>query len=172
MAEFESNPKVMAFFERIAQLDAGGRARLKRSAGRSLSESGDVLGLFYSILPHGVPPTQEEMYFLAATLYPLADGGGKGNLGAALHIARQDSNAKGLDRRVEILLDADEAQLPFRLRQAIRFLQSNRVRVNWPRLLDDLLRWRYANRPVQRQWARAYFAQDRAEDEPTPEVVN
>jgi len=146
-----------AFFERLEGLDAAGRARLKRNAGNSLAESRGVLGLFYSLLPPDVPAYQEETFFLVATLYPLAEGGNQGNLGAALHRARTKDNAKGLDRRVEILLDADEAQLSFRLRQAIHFLHSNRVRVNWPSLLQDLLRWNAPKRFVQQRWARSYF---------------
>jgi CRISPR system Cascade subunit CasB len=150
--------KIDEFFERLERLDAGGRARLKRNAGNSLAESRGALGLFYNLLPPGVPAYQEETYFLAATLYPLAESGGPGNLGASLRQARTKENKNGLDRRVEILLDADEAQLPFRLRQAIRFLHSSRVGVDWPRLLEDLLRWNSPRRFVQEDWARKYFA--------------
>jgi CRISPR system Cascade subunit CasB len=158
MSEREPNPQVAAFFERLQRLDPGERARLKRAAGQTLAESRDALGLFYSLLPFGMPPAKEEIYFFVATLYPMAEGGNSGDLGAALRRARQDKNAKGLDRRVEILLDADATQLPFRLRQAIRFLQSNRVRVDWPYLLQDLLYWTHPDRFVQRQWARSYFS--------------
>jgi len=158
MSEHKPEQKVSAFFERLERLDAGGRARLKRNAGRPLAESRDALGLFYALLPQGVPAGQEETYFLVATLYPLADSGGHGDLGVSLRVARKETNAKGLDRRVEILLDADESQLPFRLRQTIRFLQSNRVRVDWPRLLEDLLYWNHPERRVQKRWARSYFS--------------
>ena len=52
----------------------GGKARLKRSAGRSLDEANRNLALFYSLLPRsGVPVNQEPTYWLVATLYPLAD---------------------------------------------------------------------------------------------------
>ncbi len=153
-----SNPQVAEFCERLSRLDAGERARLKRNAGQRLAEARDALGLFYRLLPPGVPVAQEEIYFLLATLYPLADGDGQGDLGASLRLARRSKFAKGLDRRVEILLDADEAQLPFRLRQAVRFLASNRVRVNWAFLLQDLLRWTHPSRFIQQRWARSYFA--------------
>ena len=156
MSEGNTNPQIAAFMTRLEMLDAGGRARLKRCAGQSLSEARQI-GLFYSILPPGIPAYQEGIYFLVATLYPLADSGGSGDFGAALRRAQQRNNRKGLDRRVESLLDADEAQLPFRLRQAVRFISSNQVKVNWFQLLDDLLRWNTFNRPVQRRWARSYF---------------
>jgi CRISPR system Cascade subunit CasB len=157
MTQEELSP-IQQFVGRLQELDAGQRGRLKRGAGCTLAESRGVLGLFFRLLPAGVQPAQHEAYFLVATLYPLAEGGGTGDLGAALRRARLASNAPGLDRRVEILLDADEQQLPFRLRQAVRFLQSNRVRVDWTQLLADVLEWRRYGRSVQKRWARSYFA--------------
>lgn len=157
MPEREPNPKVEEFLKRLRALDAGDRAKLKRDAGKTLAEA-QSLGLFYRLLPYGLYPAQEETYFLVATLYPLAEEGHEGTLGDALRRARTPKNAKGLNRRVEILLDSDATQLPFRLRQAIRLLKSNEVKVNWQRLLEDLLQWDHPQRFVQKQWARAYFA--------------
>jgi CRISPR system Cascade subunit CasB len=164
MNNLDPNPQVGLFFQRLDRLDAGGRARLKRSAGQPLAAARrEALGLFYSLLPPGVPEWQHETYFLAATLYPLADGGGSGDLGATLRRARSSRNAKGIDRRVMALLDADESQLAYRLRRAIFFLQSNRVRIHWQALLQDLLAWNAPSRYVQRRWAQSYFQAD-----PTP----
>jgi CRISPR system Cascade subunit CasB len=157
MSEHVVRPQVAEFCRRLAELEAGDQARLKRNAGNSLSEAASALGLFYRLLPPGVPAGQEETYFAVATLYPLADGDGAGDLGAALHRARNSANGKGLDRRLEALLDADETQMGFRLRQSIHYLQSQRVRVDWPRLLEDLLQWNRADRKIQRQWAHSYF---------------
>ena len=156
MPNREPDPKVEKFLQNLSALDAGSKARLKRDAGKTLSEA-QSLGLFYRLLPYGLSAKQEEIFFLLATLYPLADKGGTGNFGASLRRARDPKNPKGLDRRVEILLDSDAAQLHFRLRQAVRFLKSKQVAVNWLLLLEDLLRWNYSNRTVQKQWARSYF---------------
>jgi CRISPR system Cascade subunit CasB len=158
MSEFQPDPKIAYFISRLERLDPGGRAKLKRSAGETLGEAREI-AFFYSLLPNGVQEKQEGTYFLAATLFPLADGGGGGDLGASLRSAKNDKNAKGLDRRVQALLDADETQLPYRLRRAIFFLRSNRVRVHWARLLQDLLQWDASTRFVQRQWARSYFGE-------------
>ena len=159
MNEHEFNPKVTAFFNRLEKLDAGERARLKRCAGQTLSEARhEALGLFFRVLPPDVPAFKQEIYFLAASLYPMTEGGGSGNLGDSLLRSRTSKNGKGLDRRMEILLDSDEAQLPHRLRQAIHLLQANRVRVNWPQLCEDLLYWTHPDRFVQRRWAQSYFA--------------
>ena len=163
MSERKLDPRITEFCERLEQLDAGERARLKRNAGRTLAESHNVLGLFFRILPPNVPryhEDTEDTYFLVATLFPLAESGDEGSLGHALYRARDKKYAQGLDRRAEILLDADQEQLPFRLRQAVRFLDSKRVAVNWPRLLKDLLAWGHPNRYVQENWARDYFANE------------
>lgn len=158
MSQIENNEKVTEFIQRLEKLDAGDLARFKRNAGVSLAESRDVLGLFYRLLPYGISSQNEEAYFMVATLFPLAEKGGSGDFGAALRRAQLGSNKKGLDRRVEILLDSDRSQLPFRLRQAVHFLQSNRVRVNWTSLLQDLLFWSHPDRFVQQRWAKSYFA--------------
>lgn len=158
MTTEQRTPRIASFCERLEALDPGDRARLKRCAGRSLGESSGALGLFYRLLPQGVSPWEEDTFFLVATLFPLAEGAEEGSLGASLARARTDQNARGLDRRVETLLDSDEAQLPVRLRRAIHLLQSQRVGVAWQRLMRDLLYWNHPDRFVQKEWARDYFA--------------
>ena len=159
MNDLPSTITIPQFITRLEGLDAGDRARLKRNAGRSLAEARGATGLFYRLMGQAIPDYQEDIYFLVATLFPLAEGGGEGNLGDALHKAQSQNTLKGLDRRIEVLLDSDRVQLPFRLRQAIHFIQSNRVKVNWSRLLQDLLNWDHPDRFVQKSWARAYFSE-------------
>lgn len=148
------------FIDNLSQLDRGDRARLRRNAGRTLGESRGVLGLFYRILPYGVPERDHERFFLIATLYPLATPGSDDNFGGTLRRVRAATNRDSLDRRVTALLDADEQQLRFRLRQLIKLAESNRVSVNWQRLLEDLRWWSHPERRVQRQWAMTYFGNE------------
>lgn len=158
MSENEKETQVKTFVQKLETLDSVDLARLKRNAGRSLAEARGVNMLIFYLLPFGLSHAQEETYFLVATLYPLADGSGNGNLGASMRRAQNITNRKGIDRRMEALLDAEGAQLSFRLRQAIHFLRSNRVRVNWNQLLEDLLYWNHPERYVQQSWARDYYA--------------
>jgi CRISPR type I-E-associated protein CasB/Cse2 len=115
-------------------------------------------GVVLSPVAPGVTAYQEEDYFLVATLYPLAEAGDTGNLGNALRMARSEYNERGLERRLETLLDAEESQFPFRLRQAVRLLFSNRVPVSWPQLLRDLLNWNRADRRYKKL-GRSFFAE-------------
>lgn len=156
------------FVKRLAGLDVGARARLRRNAGLKLEESRDVFGVFYRLLPPGVPERNQWAYFLVATLYPIAESGHNDNFGATLRKAQSENNSAGLDRRIETLLDSDPEQLAFRLRQAVRFARSNRVPVNWRQLLLDLLQWEYPSRHVQRKWAEAYFGEVRRKSSDNP----
>lgn len=167
VSDADGEDQVGSFIGRLEKLDTGGKARLRRNAGRSLAESRGVLGLFYRLLPADVPAYDHERYFLIATLFPLAANGNPRDLGATLRRARTPTNRRGLDRRVEILLDADEEQLRFRLRQAVRFARSNRVAVNWTALLRDVLRWERPGRYVQRQWAQSYFGAPQPRNAPS-----
>lgn len=151
--------KTANFITRLEKLDAGDRARFRRNAGNTLAEAHNTLGLFYKVLPQGVPAYQEETYFLVATIYPLAESGSQKDFGSSLFSAKTLKNSKGLDSRVENLLDADFTQLHFRLRQTVKFLRSSRVTINWQKLLDDLLSWEHPDRFVQQRWARSYFGQ-------------
>jgi CRISPR system Cascade subunit CasB len=155
MSDYQPVP---VFIERLAKLDTGERARLKRCSGQTINEAREI-ALFYSILPNGVSQSRENIYFLIATLYAMADSTAvERDFGASLRQAQNPKNRKGLDRRVQVLLDADENQLPFRLRQAVHYLKSQQVKINWQKLLEDLLRWSSESRSVQRRWARSYFA--------------
>ena len=164
MSEQTIGPNLVEQFCRALEgLDAADRARLRRAAGHSLAEAGDALAVFYRILPHGVPQRQEETYFMVASLYPLGTDGNHGDFGALLKRARIAGGEKGTDSRMRYLLDADEAQLAFRLRQAVHYVKSCGVAVDWPTLLQDLLYWDHPDRFVQKKWVRSYYGQTRTQ---------
>ena len=157
------SPSIQTFVENLVKLTPGERAMLKRNAGNRLTESRGAMGLFYNqILPYGVKAQSEDWYFLVATLYPLEKESAYSSLpdsfGGSLRQVRTSENENGLNRRVERLLDADEQQLYFFLRQAVHYITSQRGRVHWGNLLQDLLNWSRPERRVQQRWARDYFA--------------
>jgi len=168
------------FIRNLSGLDDGERARLKRNAGKSITESHQAQLLFYRrVLPRGVTARQEELYFLIATLYPLDKGqrnrdrrsaagldepdvmaagesAAGGSFGASFRRARTEQNGTGLDRRFARLLDAAVEDLPFQLRQAVMRLANDNVFIDWFQLTRDILRWIHPERRVQRRWARDY----------------
>src|SRR6266545_5885419 len=155
-----------AFIANLGRLDPGGRARLKRNAGRVLAEARDIHRAFFQALPYDVNERQQEDYFLVATLFPLVPHSPQaGSLGETLRQVRRlraapsDGRLNSFDRRFQTLIDSDREQLPFRLRQAVRLVATHRegVALNWERLLLDVLGWERLDRGVQLRWARAYF---------------
>lgn len=156
------------FIDRLSKLEPASRARLKRSAGQALGESGEALTVFYRTLPYGVSERAHDAYFRVATLYPLADGDGTGNLGDTLRRMRiaTPSAERGLDRRMAAMLDCDSAELSFRLRQIVRLVHAHRASIDWQRLLLDLLAWDAPARRVQRTWAMSYYAGGWSDGEP------
>jgi CRISPR system Cascade subunit CasB len=155
------------FIAALERLDAGGLARLKRNAGRRLTEARDIHRVFFQALPYDIHEGQQDDYFLIATLFPLVKThrAQVGSLGSTLRQVRQlrsgvgDGRMNSLDRRVQTLLDSDREQLPFRLRQAVRLIASHRdsVTLDWAHLLRDVVNWEHPERYVQLRWARDYF---------------
>lgn len=75
---------------------------------------------------------------------------------ARLYLARD--RAKSIEQRFIALLDADEEQLPYRIRQMVQLLKSEEgIHIYWSELLRDLLAWNDERRPVQQKWARAFY---------------
>ncbi len=151
--------QVAAFIAALERLDSAGRARLKRNAGRALHEARGVHQVFFQTLPPKIAGSpEEEIYFLVATLYPLAKGRNDGaSLGATLRAVRQLRQSESLDRRFQALLDSDIEQMYFRLRQMVRLIAASEQRIDWKQLLNDLLAWGHPERYVQLRWARDYF---------------
>lgn len=156
--------QIMDFVSALERLDAAGRARLRRNAGRTLGEARDVHRAFFQSLPYDVSSWQHEDYFLVATLFPLArHRAGAGSLGLTLRRVRQGRSQGGgertnsLDRRFQTLIDSDREQLPFRLRQAVRLANADEQAIDWIELLRDVLAWEQAERYVQLRWARDFY---------------
>ncbi|MHB8629124.1 MAG: type I-E CRISPR-associated protein Cse2/CasB [Aggregatilineales bacterium] len=161
--------KPTEFVNALTRLDAGGLARLRRNAGYTLTEATDVHRVFFQVLPFGLSEWQQDIYFLVATLFPLATHSlSAGTLGATLHRVRVyrdgGGRANSLDRRFQTLIDSDREQLSFRLRQVTRLAEASEKPVNYVRLLVDVLRWDSEAKHVQLRWARDYYIGPNTED--------
>lgn len=152
--------QIASFVAALERLDAAGRARLKRNAGRTLAEARDIHRVFFQALPYELAgrSQDEETYFLVATLFPMADSRSGGvSLGSTLRRVRQNRESASIDRRFQSLIDSDREQLPFRLRQAVRLAAASDQPVDWSQLLADLLAWEHPEHYIQLNWARDYF---------------
>lgn len=168
--------EVASFIHSLTSLtehgERGELAKLRRSAGHTLSQAGATMGLFYRLLPSRAY-RQEEIFFLVATLYPLNPRQLKGDFGTTMAALRSAASLSTLDRRMAILLDSDFDQiddkvgggsLSYRLRQLVKYAASKQVGVDWARLLADLLYWTNSEKRVQKRWARSYYQGTRPQE--------
>jgi len=147
--------------------DRAALAALRRGLGQP---PGTVAGMYPYVvrwLPADAPPGREAAYYLVAALYayhPAA--GGAGNLGEAFRrtLDPQGDNT-AVERRFTALLAAHPDDLDFYLRQAVSFLRSKEVPVDWHQLLADVLAWGHPDRYVQKQWARAFWGRSAQENQ-------
>lgn len=165
-----------AFIQELAKQDKGRLAILRRNAGNPLAEARGI-AWFHSLLGRFSNEWNEEAYFMIATLFAsdkdAIDGRNKsnGNFGATLRAlrnksAKSPSDPSPLDRRFNILLDADfdpadGGELAYRLRQMTKRViaeKDSSVRINWPQLLRDVKFWNSEKKYTQKSWARRYYA--------------
>ena len=161
------------FFERLDQLGTGGRAALRRSAGTMLREAdGQALSAFYRCLPSVVEERDAAKWFAVACLRCCWDAGG--TEGKALEqviseLIRRADLSESSRHRVELLLDTrwdNDGYLLTKLARLIKLVRqkSDREKLDFSSLLDDLLRWNYESQSVQRKWVRAIFGNDNDEE--------
>lgn len=151
--------------------DRGALAALRRGLGHPPGTAASMYRYVVPRLPDDASPWREDAYYLVAALFayhPME--GGKGNLGKHFADARDpQGDDTAIERRFTVLLAAHSDDLPFYLRQAISFLKSKDVPVNWHRLLSDVLAWGHPDRYVQQQWARAFWGRPVKETQITKE---
>ncbi len=165
----QASDRIGSFLERLRSLDRGELAVLRRNAGRIVAEARNAVGLFYRLLPPGVPERDEEVYFLLATLYGLDNHRSVRDFGGTMRLIRLRTKSKSIDRRVAILLDSEfdltdgfrpgGGELAYRLRQCVRLAASHEIGVNWEALLHDLLQWTKPGKRVRKQWAKSYYGE-------------
>ncbi|GIV76693.1 MAG: hypothetical protein KatS3mg050_1087 [Litorilinea sp.] len=124
------------------QEDRGALAALRRGLGAP----GTAHSMFPYVvpwLPEGASRQQEDAYFLVAALFAYhPDPGGTGNMGDHFARARTpDGDDTAIERRFTALLAAHREDLPVFLRQAVGFLRSKEVPVNWHTLFRDIRYW-------------------------------
>ena len=168
--------RLHAFVE-AAPTDGSARAslaRLRRALGRrgveasAFREIGDAIPARRADQSEDGYRAMQDAYLLAAALFathaaksdkPWYGGyvGTASNFGASC--GRLKGGSGSMDLRFAALLDARSEDLPYRLRQVVSLLAANRdaVGVRYDLLLRDLLRWNAPGRPVQREWAAAYW---------------
>lgn len=135
--------------------DTGAMAKLRRGLGK---KSGDV-----EMYPYVMPFMPQngfggEIYFLVGSLFalhpdrPLARGYSMGS------VFRKIEYSDSTEKRFKALLDADEDDLAYHLRQAVSLAKSQNVTIDYHKLFFDLKNWTHPEKFVQRNWAMDFWA--------------
>lgn len=162
----------ITYLEGLAESeDRGALAALRRGLGQP---PGTVAAMYPYVVPWLPPdarPWQEAAHYLIAALfalYPSPSGGG--NLGTSFRQAQgteppslSEERISPIERRFTALLAAHPDDLPHHLRQAVSFLKSKEVAINWHQLFRDIQNWGHPDRRVQKEWARAFWGARRQE---------
>lgn len=160
----ETEASARAFVDELTTLSRAERAMLRRCAGEPPAEGLARVPWFYRLLgSEAHAHRHEEVYFLVATLFTLNPYPLHGDFGITLRRMKESGSEEAVARRFRILLDAEweGSELAFRLRQLVKLAASREVGVDWPQLLGDLCQWHYANKPIQRRWAKSFYIAER-----------
>ena len=149
-----------AFFDSLDQLPISDRVLLKRSCGKTMAQAGAaVMMVFYRLLPENVGWRNEERWFAAACCHCLEEPDVMGRKPLAEQLRNESfisKNSNGI-RRGQILMDTEwdnDGYFTVKLVRLVKFLKQKGYPVDCSRLLTDLLRWNYENKPVQKEWAK------------------
>ena len=172
----KEKPKLLAerkFIDLLSGLPRGSLAELRLSLGYTPGDS--AYSLERQIYGAEIGHLNRSSVYLVAGLYALierphddetdeqaearAKREGK-SLGHLLGQLYRDQNERpSTEKRFLALLDADEAGLPYQLRQAVALLKGSDVKPDWAQLLRDVTRWNHDEwgDDVRRRWAREFY---------------
>ncbi len=140
--------------------DRAALAQLRRCLARDLGRALCRVGRLFN----RVPDYALDDAVLVAALFASHQEHRQGvGLGKAFRELRDGAGGASVEKRFVALLDSEREDLPGRLRQAVFLLRAKGVGLDWERLLADLRRWDQPSRRVQRDWARQFWEERRAE---------
>jgi len=164
MMSYATKPHPFVAYLESLREDRAALASLRRGLGQPPGTVPDMHRYVVSHLPNYVYPGswRESVYYLIASLYALhPESTDVGNLGAhfALKLDPNPDYNVAVEQRFSALLTAHPEDLPFYLRQAISFLKSKEVAINWHQLMWDLLLWNDPEKApkIQKRWAYQFW---------------
>lgn len=168
----ETHPFIRYLQSLKTQNDRAALASLRRGLGQPPGTAADMYRYVEPFLGQEKSTRYKEnaFYSVAAlfAFHPMSID--FGNMGTHLARTRTDSGADALERRFTALLAAHPDDLPDYLRQAVSFLKSKDVPINWDQLLRDLQNWGHEDRFIQKNWARSFWGGRQSPETNIPEI--
>jgi CRISPR type I-E-associated protein CasB/Cse2 len=156
--------------------DRGTLAVLKRGLRYPPGEDVEMYRYVARFIPETLRGTwREKVYYLVAALYAFHPLTTEEDLNFGNHMAaaaKQMGDPASTERRFTLLLNVASDDLADYLRQAISFVKSKDVQINWQNLYDDLNRWDLPGRPTQKRWANGFWGYQKPADGDTNPTSN
>jgi CRISPR system Cascade subunit CasB len=157
MTQQEPHPFIRHLQKLADGQDRGALAYLRRGLGQPPGTVADMYRYVEPFLGADARYRESAFYLVAALFAFHPSSTDSGDMGKHMAATRTESGADALERRFTALLAAHPDDLPEYLRQAVSFLKSKDVPVNWNELLRDLQSWGWEGRLVQKKWARSFW---------------
>jgi CRISPR system Cascade subunit CasB len=154
------------FIARLWKLERANLAELRRSLAFDPGTHAPAFPVVEPFVRNAKYKSESDAYYIVAGLFALIERPNPErappkleprNLGqsiAELYVSRQ--HAESIEKRFIALLDADDEQLAYRLRQMIALLRDA-APIDWAKLLEDLRFWNTEEKRTQRSWAKSFY---------------
>ncbi|EMY78097.1 CRISPR type TIGR02548-associated protein CasB/Cse2 [Leptospira weilii serovar Ranarum str. ICFT] len=158
--KFENEIKFIKVLQKLSEENTKAMAELRRSLSYDLT----TYPKSYPYVEWAVENLGEwkrKAYYLVAGLFALhkiEDGSlsTKRNLGATIfQLYKENDESKSIEQRFINLLESDEEELAYRLRQMISLLKGKSI--NWTLLLYHVKYWNRTDKWVQQKWSRSFY---------------
>jgi len=172
MTEPTIHPFIAHLQSLAADQERGALAALRRGLGRPPGTAPEMYRYVEPFLPQKHSAIMETAYYQVAALFAWhPKSTGEGNMGAHMAKTRSEGGDDALERRFTALLAAHPDDLADYLRQAVSFLKSKEIPINWNQLFWDLQKWSDEDHIVQKRWASAFWGRSHPAKEPsTPDI--
>ena len=173
----------IAWLEQLNESDSKVRAVLRRSLAFDPGQHIPTFPYVEPFLKGEESGWRRDVHFLVAALWAShwREGQAQAKIKIAVAVGLHDkerrdklnpterSKPTSTEKRFITLLDADEDQLPHRLRQMVALLGEQPI--DFQALLDDLKRWDSDTKRIQNTWARDFYRSLNPSSQTQPETV-
>ncbi len=160
MSQPEQHPFISHLYSLAQAEDRQALAHLRRGLGQKPGAAPEMFPYIVPWLPPNPHSQEEAAYYAIASLFAwhpaIAE---KGNMGDHLAATLEKGREDAVERRFVALLAAHPDDLPAFLRQAVSYLASKDVPVNWDQLFWDIRFWGhpdYGDR-IRKRWAASFW---------------
>ncbi len=157
--KFEKEIKFINWLQKLSEEDTKAMAELRRSLSYDLTTYPKSYPYIESFISYS--GWERKAYYLVAGLFALhkiEDNSSptRKNLGSIIfELYEENDQSKSIEQRFITLLESDEDELAYRLRQMISLLKGKSI--NWVSLLYHLKYWNQADKWVQQEWGKSFY---------------